>query len=80
MASNSFVSYYSGIAGNYGVTAGLDDVAFVNPDGSRVVVAYNNSATPSRFAVSWQGHRFTYSLTPGATATFVWTSPPVTPR
>ena len=80
VASNSFVSYYSGIAGNYGVTAGLDDVAFVNPDGSRVVVAYNNSATPSRFAVSWQGHRFTYSLTPGATATFVWTSPPVTPR
>lgn len=80
VASNSFVSYYTGMAGKYGVTAGVDDVAFVNPDDSRVVVAYNNSATRTRFAVSWQGHRFTYSLTPRATATFVWTSPTVTPR
>ena len=80
VASNSFVAYNSGRAGNHGATAGLDDVAFVNPNGSRVVVAYNNSATRTRFAVSWQGYRFTYSLTPGATVTFVWTSPPVAPR
>lgn len=78
VASTSFVSYYSGIPPQYGVTAGLDDVAFVNPDGSRVVVAYNNSAKRTRFAVSWQGHQFTYLLTPRATVTFVWTSPPVT--
>jgi Glycosyl hydrolase family 30 beta sandwich domain len=27
---------------DYGVTRGVDDVAFVNPDGSKVLVAYNN--------------------------------------
>lgn len=56
----------------YGVTPGLDDIAFVNPDGRRVLVAYNNSTRAIRFAVTWHGLSFTYRLPANATATFVW--------
>jgi O-glycosyl hydrolase len=38
-------------ATNYSATSGLDDVAFVNPDQSRVLVAYNNSSAAIPFAV-----------------------------
>jgi glucosylceramidase len=72
VGSNSFVSYYVNGPANYGATPGLDDVAFVNPDGSHVLVAYNNSASPIRFAVAWNGRSFRYSLPAKATATFRW--------
>ena len=55
------------------VTAGLDDVAFQNPDGSYVLVVYNNnSAAPITFAVDEGGRYFTYSLPNNAMTTFVW--------
>ena len=53
-------------------TAGLDDVALLNPDGSRVVVVYNNSSETRRFAVRWRGRQFGYSLPAGATVSFRW--------
>ncbi len=53
-------------------TPGLDDVAFVNPDGSHVVVAYDNSPATITFSVQWNGHSFAYSLPPWATVTFRW--------
>jgi glucosylceramidase len=56
----------------YGVTPGLDNVAFENPDGSKVLVAYDNSTEPIRFQVGWQGEAFSYTLAAGATATFMW--------
>jgi O-glycosyl hydrolase len=59
------------------VTAGLDDVAFENPDGSHVLLAYDNSARPVRFAVDWHRQSFTYVLGPGATVTFIWNRPPI---
>jgi glucosylceramidase len=57
--------------GDY-ATPGLDDVAFKNPDGSKVLLAYNNSPRPIRFAVAWKGRVFRYTLGGGATVTFVW--------
>jgi glucosylceramidase len=72
VGSNSFVSYYQSAPRQYGATSGLDDVAFLNPDGSHVLVAYNNSSSPIRFAVAWNGRSFTYSLPAKATATFRW--------
>ncbi len=57
------------------ITDGLDDVAFKNPDGSKVVVAYDNSSSPIRFGVQWQGRSFTYTLAPKAMVTFVWDRP-----
>lgn len=72
--SNDFVSYqYPADAGI--ATPGLDDVAFQNPDGSRVLVAYNSSAAPFSFAVQNDGLSFSYTLQAGATGTFVWDQP-----
>jgi glucosylceramidase len=71
IGSNSFVSYQSGSAGAT-AAPGLDDVAFLNPDGSHVLVAYNNSASAIRFAVHWKGQGFAYSLPGKAMVTFRW--------
>jgi glucosylceramidase len=77
IGSNNFVTYRYiptgvDVANNF-ATAGLDDVAFQNPDGSRVLVAYNSATTPVEFAVRNDSYYFKYTLNPGATATFVWT-------
>jgi glucosylceramidase len=53
-------------------TPGLDDVAFLNPDGSKVLLAHNTSIRSYRFAVAWRGRSFIYTLPGGATATFRW--------
>jgi glucosylceramidase len=53
----------------------VQDVAFRNPDGSVAVVAVNDnwdtSAPAQAFNVSLGGRTFSYSLAPGAVATFV---------
>jgi glucosylceramidase len=54
------------------VAAGLDDVAFLNPDGSRVLVAYNNSGKPISFDVESARRYFTYKIPARAMTTFVW--------
>jgi glucosylceramidase len=72
ISSNNFVKYGVKPGSPIGVTAGIDDVAVLNPDGSRVVVVYNNSARPVRFAVRWDGRSFSYSLPPAATVSFRW--------
>jgi glucosylceramidase len=72
IGSNSFVSYYQTSPSKYGASPGLDDVAFVNPDGTRVLIAYNNSTSPIRFGVAWHGRGFAYSLPANATVTFRW--------
>jgi len=70
--TNHFVSYYHLASGANGASSGLDDAAFVNPDGSRVLLAYNNSGAAITFAVTWDGRSFTYTLPAGATVTFAW--------
>lgn len=54
------------------VAGGIEDVAFKNPDGSRVLIALNNSGSANTFKVSWSGQSFTYTLPAGAVATFKW--------
>jgi glucosylceramidase len=56
----------------YGVTPGLDNVAVRNPDGSTVLVAYNNSSRRIHFQVAWHGRGFTATLAARATETFTW--------
>jgi glucosylceramidase len=72
--SDRFVSDFQSPSGVYGVTPGLDDVAFLNPGGERVLVAYDNSSAPVQFAVQWHGRSFVYRLRPWATVTFTWPS------
>jgi glucosylceramidase len=61
--------------GSY-TTPGVDDVAFLNPDGSRVLLAYNSSRSSVQFAVRWRGSNFSYTLAPQTMATFRWPGPP----
>jgi glucosylceramidase len=70
--SDRWVSDFSNADGTYGVTRGLDDVALVNPDGSNVLVAYDNSSRPVTFQVVWGREAFSYTLAARATVTFVW--------
>ncbi len=51
----------------------VENVAFRNPDGSIALLAYNSdSSSASAFSVSWHGRVFSYTLPPGAVATFAW--------
>jgi glucosylceramidase len=72
IASNHFVSY--GLTAKYQtvVSPGLDDVAFENPNGSRVLFAYNNSTLPINFDLEWRGSSVSYTIPAGATTTFNW--------
>ncbi|MHB8660199.1 MAG: glycoside hydrolase family 30 protein [Solirubrobacteraceae bacterium] len=73
--AENFVSYVNPPK-NQIASAGLDDVALRNTDGSKVLLAYNNSSTQTtRFAVVWRRRWFTYILAPKATVTFVWDRP-----
>lgn len=72
LGSNHFVTYVHPTADRSMATPGLDDAAFENPDGSRVLVAYNNSRAPLAFAVKDAGRYFGYTLPGRATGTFVW--------
>ncbi len=51
----------------------IQDVAFKNPDGSKVVVALNTASSSQSFKIKWGGESFTYTLPAGAVATFKWT-------
>lgn len=50
---------------------GINNVAFVNTDGSKVLLALNNGSTAQRFGVQWGSRWLSYTLNPGAAATFV---------
>jgi len=70
--SPNFVTYGTSSSNIETVTSGLDDVACLNPDGSEVVIAYNNSTAPISFAVESNGSYFTYTIPPDAMTTFTW--------
>jgi glucosylceramidase len=70
--SPSLVTYGLNASNIETVSAGLDDVAFQNPDGSKVLVAYNDSSSATTFAVDSGGRYFTYTLPGFAMTTFVW--------
>ncbi|SLJ91330.1 discoidin domain-containing protein [Arthrobacter sp. P2b] len=50
----------------------VQDVAFVNPDGSSVLVTHNSGQAAQTFKVQSGDHWFEYTLNPGAAATFTW--------
>jgi glucosylceramidase len=60
------------VTDGYGISAGVDNVAFQNPDGSIVLVAYNNSPAPQRIAIAYEGGYLSYRMAPSATDTFIW--------
>lgn len=48
------------------------NVAFKDPNGSLVLIAYNNTATLQNFKVQWHSKSFTYNLPVNTTVTFRW--------
>ncbi|WLR54808.1 glycoside hydrolase family 30 beta sandwich domain-containing protein [Mesobacillus subterraneus] len=52
----------------------IENVVLKNPDGSKVLIAYNHGNSNEELIVSDQGNFFSYSLPEGAAATFVWNS------
>jgi glucosylceramidase len=53
-------------------SASIQNVAFKNPDGSKVVVALNTATSSQSFKIKWGAESFTYTLPAGAVATFKW--------
>jgi len=52
----------------------LEEVAFQNPDGSKVVVVYNPSSWSDTFKIRWNAaHSFFYTLPSKGIVTFKWT-------
>ncbi|HWZ17139.1 MAG TPA: glycoside hydrolase family 30 beta sandwich domain-containing protein [Mucilaginibacter sp.] len=54
----------------------IQNVAFRNPDGTKVVVALNTASSTQSFKIKWGSESFTYSLPAGAAATFTWAGTP----
>ncbi len=55
-----------------GVTLGVDDAAFLNPDGSKVLLAYNSAASPETISIAWHNKYLTYTIPSDGTDTFTW--------
>ncbi len=54
---------------------GVSDVAFRNPDGSMIMIAYNSATRAKSFDVAVGNRHFSARLAPGAAATYRWRSP-----
>jgi glucosylceramidase len=52
--------------------AGVVTAAFLNPDGSKALVAFNDTAGAVTFQVQWGSQTFAYTLPSYAGATFTW--------
>ncbi|MFJ5234083.1 RICIN domain-containing protein [Kitasatospora sp. NPDC088391] len=57
-------------------SGGLQNVAFLNPDGSRGGVVLNATGGPQHFSISDGGRSLVYDLPAGAVATFTWPGAP----
>jgi glucosylceramidase len=54
----------------------IENVAFVNTDGSLVTIALNTDSLPQNVMLSWNGQSFQYLLPARSTATFKWDDQP----
>lgn len=54
----------------------IEDIAFVNPEGSKVLIAYNSGDKEKMFSVADGTRSFDYSLKAGDAVTFKWSGPP----
>ncbi|MFE9424070.1 ricin-type beta-trefoil lectin domain protein [Kitasatospora sp. NPDC006697] len=50
----------------------VPNVAWLNPDGSKALVAYNDSGSSQNLRVNWGSQSFSYQLPAHTTATFTW--------
>jgi glucosylceramidase len=50
----------------------VPNVAWLNPDGSKALVTYNETGAAQPITVNWGGESFTYTLPARTAATFTW--------
>ncbi|AXI76678.1 ricin-type beta-trefoil lectin domain protein [Peterkaempfera bronchialis] len=50
----------------------VPNVAWLNPDGSKALVAWNDSGSTQTLRVNWGGQSFAYTLPARTSATFTW--------
>ncbi|WP_119727067.1 lectin [Thermomonospora amylolytica] len=50
----------------------VQNVAYVNPDGSKALIAHNGGTAAQSIRVVWGGQSFTYTLPARTSATFTW--------
>ena len=60
------------IDSNFFGAGNIEDVAFMNSDGSIALVVYNGDSSSNTFQVEWNNEAFSYKLPAGAAATFTW--------
>src|SRR6185437_4882236 len=53
-------------------SSGIQDVAFKNSDGSKVLIALNTGHTSTTFKVKWGAESFSYTLPVGSVVSFKW--------
>ncbi|MBQ0826453.1 ricin-type beta-trefoil lectin domain protein [Streptomyces tagetis] len=53
-------------------SSAVPNVAWRNPDGSKALIAYNDSTSARQTTVTWGGQHFTYTLPGRTSATFTW--------
>jgi len=58
--------------GSSSFAGGIETVAFLNPDATKGLLVLNDGAFEATFKVRWAGLAFSYTLPPGAVATFRW--------
>jgi len=56
-----------------GNASGVVSAAFLNPDGSKALVAFNDTTSSQTFQVQWGNQAFSYTLASFSGATFTWT-------
>ncbi len=64
------------IDSNAFVSESIEDGAFRNPDGSKVLIVLNSASSSNTFTVRWSSKSFIYMLTAGAVATFTGAGTP----
>jgi glucosylceramidase len=69
---SKFVQVGARVIASSGSTGGVENVAFLNPDGSKVMIALNTGTALAPFSVTEGTKTFDYTLPAGAVATFVW--------
>ncbi|WP_299207541.1 RICIN domain-containing protein, partial [uncultured Dokdonia sp.] len=52
--------------------SGIDNVVFSNPNGQKVLLAYNKFGEDKDITVNWSGKSFTYTMPARTAATFTW--------
>ncbi|SFG30092.1 ricin-type beta-trefoil lectin domain protein [Streptomyces mirabilis] len=55
----------------------VPNVAWRNPDGSKALIAYNDSSSAKTVTINWGSQHATYSLPGKTSATFTWAGEPV---